>query len=276
MVTPGEGCPGHSISPYLSQNTKNLIAALHSTPRTPAILEQTLSFPVLKSDDSLGKRLVDNPHGTSQSLIATILDVTQKLLAGKVFLVFGFGRVGAGLAEKARGLGARVIVAETRPTRALIAALSGFEVSPCMESLPLADIVCTVTGRRGVLGRPHFDLLKNGVVLVNGGHLPFEIDVAALKEQGAERPFSHGMSAHALSENRTIYLVADGHIANLTVGKGNPNEVMDVTFASQVMALVHAKGREFEARLHDLPKDSESEVAHYVAETLGLDVSRLA
>lgn len=234
-----------------------------------------LKIPVLTSDMSIGKRLMDNPHGTGQSLIDTIVSVTRCLLAGKVFLVCGYGRVGAGVARKARGLGARVLVAEVRPTRALVATLDGFEVMPIATALSEAQIVLTVAGHSPVIGAGHFRHLRDGAVLVNGGHLPTEIDTVALKSQAAEESFAPGLVGYRFSDARRIYLMADGNIANLTVGSGNPNEVMDATFASQVLALIHGRGVGLGPGLHALPEASEAEVAQLIAKTLNIDVAGL-
>ncbi len=234
-----------------------------------------LTMPVLMSDMSIGKRLVDNPHGTSQSILQTIIDVTRELIAGKTILVCGFGRVGTGVASKARGLGARVLVAETRPTRALIATLSGFELLPLAEALPQADIVLTVTGQTGVIAQNMFSHLSDGTVLVNGGHLPLEIDVPTLSKLTESAPYASGLTQHRFEDGKTVYLMADGNIANLSVGTGNPNGVMDTTFSSQVLGLLHATGENLQPGLYSLPDDSEREVGRLIAESLGINTSGL-
>ncbi len=267
-----------------------LIRALHSskwaglTPalaaeKTPegigVLTDMELRFPVLKSDKSIGKRLVDNPHGTSQSLLDTIIAITRGLMAGKTLLVCGYGRVGAGLAHKARGSGARVLIAETRPTRALVAVLNGYEVLPLTDALPQAQILCTVTGQEQIITNVHFDQLRDGAVLANGGHLPTEIDTKALSKAAAESPFAHGLTQFRFADGRTVYLIAGGHIANLSVGNGNPNEVMDATFSSQVLSLVMARESNLAPGLHPLPESSEAEAARHIAGSLGLDVTKL-
>ena len=250
--------------------------AAEKTPEGIQVVESLdLQFPVLMSDMSLGKRLVDNPHGTSQSLIQTVMNVGRCLLAGKTVLVCGYGRVGAGLAEKARGLGARVSIAEVRPTRALMATLSGFEVRPVNKALNEAQIVITVTGEPGSIGRDQFAHLRDGVLLVNGGHLSTEIDVSALKKAAKAEPFAEGIGGYRFEDGRCVYLMADGHIANLAVGAGNPNEVMDTTFASQVMALIIGRTDVPKPGLHALPEESEDHIARLIAQSLGVDVSAL-
>jgi adenosylhomocysteinase len=252
--------------------------AAEKTPEGIKVIEDLgkgLKMPVLMSDMSIGKRLVDNPHGTSQSLLQTIVNVSQGLIAGKTLLVCGFGRVGAGVAQKARGFGARVLVAEIRPTRALMATLSGFETLPLDEALPQAEIVLTVTGQPGVIAGSRFARLRNGAVLVNGGHLPLEIDVLALTEASENAPYAFGLTQHRFEDGRTVYLMAGGNIANLSVGSGNPNGVMDTTFSSQVLGLLSAADGTLDPGLYPLPEESEREVARLIAESLGIDTSDL-
>lgn len=236
----------------------------------------TLTVPVLDSDMSVGKRLVDNPHGTAQSLLDTIMTVTRGLMAGKVVLVCGYGRVGAGVAVKARGLGARVLVSEVRPTRALVATLDGFEVLPLAEALPSAQIVLTITGRSSVLQAAHFGMLGDGAILINGGHLRDEIDVAGLQEAGEAVERAPGIVGYHLASGACVDLIADGNIANLTVGPGNPNEVMDTTFASQVMALIVGRDLGLAPGLHPLPKRGEAEISRMIAQALRIDTTGLA
>lgn len=263
----------------LHQNGDGAESVKLAAEKTPegihALQSMILKVPVLMSDLSIGKRLVDNPHGTAQSLLDTIAAVTRGLFAGKTLLVCGYGRVGTGIAAKARGLGLRVLVAETRPTRALIATLNGFEVLPLVEALQQAQIVLTVTGSGPVVGGEHFALLRHDVLLVNGGHLPNEIDVAALRATAEEYPIAPGLRGYRLGSGKCIQVMADGNIANLSVGSGNPNEVMDMTFASQVMALVLGRNAGLGPGLHALPDASEAAIARMIAESLGIDTAEL-
>ncbi|GAU66491.1 adenosylhomocysteinase [Streptomyces sp. NBRC 110611] len=233
-----------------------------------------LRFPVVKSDESFGKHVIDNPHGTAQSLLEAIMAASGRMLAGKVFVVAGYGRVGSGVAAKARGLGARVVVTEVRPTRALIAALDGFEVLPMDEAARIGDLICTVTGSSDVLRERHFGLLKNGAVLANGGHLPHEIDIPALDRLALERaPAAHpGSEVLTLPGGRRVYLIGGGNIANLTAGRGNASEVMDVTFASQVLALCLSlkEAAGWPPGLHDLPPECDEYVAAALARAMGI------
>jgi adenosylhomocysteinase len=257
------------------------VLATEKTPDGLAELERLarrtpIRFPVVKSDESFGKDAVDNPHGTAQSLLETIMAASGRMLAGKVFVVAGYGRVGAGIAAKARGLGARVVVTEVRPTRALIAVLDGFEVMPMAAAARIGDLFCTVTGTAGVLREEHLTLLKSGAVLANGGHLPHEIDLAALDRMAVERtPAAHpGSEVLTLADGRRVYLIGGGNIANLAAGRGNVSEVMDVTFASQVLALCLSvkEAATWPAGLRELPPECDEYVAVALARAMGIDL----
>ncbi|MFJ1649783.1 adenosylhomocysteinase [Streptomyces sp. NPDC088258] len=270
LITALHTTQAHLPAPVLAtEKTPDGLAELHRLTRhTP------LRFPVIKSDESFGKDVIDNPHGTAQSLIETIMAAAGRMLAGKVFVVAGYGRVGSGVAAKARGLGARVIVTEVRPTRALIATLDGFEVLPMNEAARIGDLFCTVTGTPGVLREHHFALLKNGAVLANGGHLPHEIDLAALDRTARERtPAAHpGSEVLTFADGRRVYLIGGGNIANLAAGRGNVSEVMDVTFASQVLALCLSvkEAPSWPAGLRELPEECDQYVAAALARTMGI------
>jgi adenosylhomocysteinase len=249
-----------------TEKTPDGLALLAGRPR--------LRFPVIKSDESFGKDTVDNPHGTAQSLVETITTVSGTLLAGKVVVVAGYGRVGAGVAAKARGSGGRVVVTEVDPLRALLAVLDGFEVLPMTEAVAIGDVVCTVTGAPHVLRREHFALLKDGVVLANGGHRPWEIDLDALHEVTTRRDASPpGVEVLDFADGRSAELVGGGHIANLSAGRGNASEVMDVTFAAQVLALVLALPgvSGLAPGLHPLPPACDDYVASALAEAMGIE-----
>lgn len=261
----------------LHNELRDLPAPVLATEKTPdglAVVGSDLRFPVIKSDESLGKEIIDNPHGTAQSLVETIAGVARRLLAGKVFVVAGYGRVGSGVAAKARGLGARVIVTEVDPLRALLATLDGFDVLPMAEAAPLGDLFCTVTGAADVIRAEHLAVMKSGAVLANGGHLPQEIDLPALTAAGRRRDVApEGMDVYDLSDGRHLYVIGGGHIANLSAGRGNVSEVMDVTFASQVLALLFAlpEAERLSPGIHDLPPECDEYVATALAEALGVE-----
>ncbi|MGK4580978.1 adenosylhomocysteinase [Kitasatospora sp. HPMI-4] len=254
------------------------VLASEKTPDGLTVLEDLdkLRFPVVKSDESFGKHAVDNPHGTAQSLVETIATVSGRMLAGKVFVVAGYGRVGTGVAAKARGLGARVIVTEVDATRALLAVLDGFEVLPMAKAAAVGDFFCTVTGAAGVIHREHFAVMKSGAVLANGGHLPVELDVAALYGMTKRQPLSpQGTEILELDDGRKLTLLGGGNIVNLAAGRGNASEVMDVTFASQVLALLNVlpQASALAPGLHPLPPECDEYVARALASSLGIDLS---
>jgi adenosylhomocysteinase len=269
-----------------------LISALHrdllevpapvlATEKTPdglaAIAKMgPLRFPVVKSDESFGKDAVDNPHGTAQSVVETIATVSGRMLAGKVFVVAGYGRLGSGVASKARGLGARVVVTEVDATKALLAVLDGFEVLPMAKAAVIGDFFCTVTGAPGVIRRGHLMAMKSGAVLANGGHLPWEIDVDALHDMAVCRPKSpRGTEILGMPDGRRLHLIGGGQIVNLSAGRGNASEVMDITFASQVLALHLAlrKASGLAPGTHPLPREADEYVADALASALGIDLA---
>ncbi|SCF06515.1 adenosylhomocysteinase [Micromonospora haikouensis] len=273
---------GAMIISALHDTMAGLPAPVLATEKTPDGLAELdrlarrtpIRFPVIKSDESFGKDVIDNPHGTAQSLLETIMAASGRMLAGKVFVVAGYGRVGAGVAAKARGLGARVVVTEVRPTRALMAVLDGFEVLPMADAARVGDLFCTVTGTAGVLREEHLSLLKSGAVLANGGHLPYEIDLAALDRMTRHRmPAAHpGSEVLTLADGRRVYLIGGGNIANLAAGRGNVSEVMDVTFASQVLALCLSvkEATSWQAGLRELPPECDEYVAAALARAMGI------
>lgn len=264
----------------LHRDFAHLPAPVLATEKTPDGLAALagvgpLRFPVIKSDESFGKDAVDNPHGTAQSLVETIATVSARLLAGKVFVVAGHGRVGSGVAQKARGLGARVVVTEVSATKALLAVLNGYEVLPMREAARIGDFFCTVTGKPGVIGRDDLLAMKSGAVLANGGHLPWEIDQEALAAVvTGRRELAPGLEELRLSNGNTVELLGGGHIVNLSAGRGNASEVMDVTFASQVLALqlVLPKAADLTAGLHALPPECDEYVATALAKALGIQL----
>jgi adenosylhomocysteinase len=235
--------------------------------------EGRLPFPVLEIDDCFGKREVDNPHGTAQSLILTIIACGGLLLAGKTFVVAGYGAVGSGLAQRARGLGAEVIVTEVLPTRALFASLEGFTVLPMEEALVRADVVCTVTGMPNVITGGQFDLLRSGAVLANGGHYPWEINLRDLSERCTSRTtVAPGNELLELRTGQRIHLLGGGHVVNIAAGSGNAAEVMDATFATQVLSLLFVA--EQNGNLPNVVQQPPAEADDFVAARLAAAQAR--
>jgi adenosylhomocysteinase len=237
----------------------------------------TLAFPVISVSDSAVKLALDNTHGTGQSTIDGIVRATGILLAGKIFVVGGFGHVARGIAVRARGMGARVIVTETLPTAALRAAMEGFTVRPMAEAARVGDIFCTATGMCDVITGDHLDEMKDGAILANAGHFDREIDLQALADRTVEERAVRGNTVeHVLFDGRRLYLLADGRVVNLVAAEGNPSEVMDATFAAQLMALLRLVGDRRPSRpgVYYLSAEDDEELARMKLATLGISTDR--
>jgi len=237
-----------------------------------------LGFPVVAVNDARTKRLFDNRYGTGQSALDGILRATNLLLAGRVVVVFGFGWCGQWIALRAKGAGARVIVCEVDPVRALEARLEGYEVLPGVAAAAKADVLITATGNRDVVGRRHFAVMCDGAVLCNAGHFDVECDLAALRELACERrQVRPHVEQHLLADGRRINLLAEGRVVNLAAAEGNPAAVMDMSFANQALAaehLVRAAGT-LDARVHGVPPELDDEVARLTLAALGVEIDAL-
>ncbi|MFZ0995346.1 MAG: adenosylhomocysteinase [Candidatus Dormiibacterota bacterium] len=237
-----------------------------------------LRFPVIAVNEALTKHLFDNRYGTGQSTIDGLIRATNVLLAGRTFVVCGFGWCGRGLASRARGMGAQVIVTEVDPTRALEAVMEGFQVMTLLEAAPRADVVITVTGDCNVVDRRHFEALKDGCLVANSGHFNSEINLAALDDlttRVAEaRPL---VSEHTLVDGRRVYLLAEGRLLNLAAAEGHPASVMDMSFANQALSAAYLAQHagELKAAVHDVPKEIDEEVARLKLAALGVDIDVL-
>ena len=196
-----------------------------------------LGFPVVAVNEARTKHLFDNRYGTGQSTIDGIIRATNVLLAGKRFVVAGYGWVGRGVAMRARGMGALVIVTEVDPMRALEAVMDGFEVLPMERAAEIGDIFCTATGDKGVITRAHIERMKDGAILSNTGHFNVEIEIPALRELAVEtREARTFVEEFTLADGRRVYLLADGRLVNLSAAEGHPAQVMDMSFANQALA----------------------------------------
>lgn len=237
-----------------------------------------LRFPVIAVNEALTKHLFDNRYGTGQSTIDGLVRATNILLAGRTFVVCGYGWCGRGLASRARGMGAQVIVTEVDPTRALEAVMEGYQVMTLLEAAPQADVVITVTGDCNVVDRQHFEALKDGCIVANSGHFNSEINLAALDELTTEVSEARPLVAqHRLSNGRRVYLLAEGRLLNLSAAEGHPASVMDMSFANQALAAAYlvAHASELRADVHDVPKEIDEEVAQLKLAALGVDIDVL-
>ena len=246
--------------------------------------EGALAFPVIAAHDTAVKRLVEGTCGTGQSVIDGILRATNTLLAGKTMVVAGFGPSGRGVAERARGLGAQVIVTEIDPVRALDASLHGFRVLPMAQAAPLGEVFVTATGNRDVITGEHLSAMRDGAILANAGHFDVEIDVRALATQAAKvqpdvRPH---VDAYDLGDGRTVLLLAEGRVVNLVAAEGHPPEVMDLAFGIEALALAWLAGAVLantpdkpEIGVHNVPADIDAEAARLVLATTGTSIDAL-
>ena len=241
--------------------------------------EGALAFPVIAASDTPVKRLVDNTRGTGQSVIDGLLRASGVMLAGKAVVVAGFGACGIGIAECARGLGARVLVTEVDPVRALDAVLRGFRVLTLAEAAPLGEVFITATGTAEVITAAHLAVMRDGAILANAGHFDVEIDVRALETLAVAvhpgvRPH---MDAFELPDGRRLLLLAEGRVVNLVAADGHPPEVMDLAFGIEALALawLAVNAEKLAADVHPVPPDIDAEAARLVLATLGAEIDSL-
>ena len=237
-----------------------------------------LSFPVIAVNEAKTKHLFDNRYGTGQSTIDGIIRATNVLLAGKRFVVSGYGWVGRGVAMRARGMGAHVIVTEVDPMRALEALMDGYEVLPITEAAKIGDIFCTATGDKHVIAREHVELMKDGAILANTGHFNVEIDIPAIRSLAAEtREARQFVEEFTMADGRRIYLLADGRLVNISAAEGHPAIVMDMSFANQSLSAEYAvqHAGTLERKVYAVPQEIDEEIARLKLETMGIDIDRL-
>jgi adenosylhomocysteinase len=237
-----------------------------------------LRFPIVAVNDADTKHLFDNRYGTGQSTIDGVVRATNLLLAGKVFVVAGYGYCGKGLASRARGMGAQVVVTEVDPLRALEAAMDGFRVLPMAEAARVGDVFVTVTGDRDVLRLEHFAVMKDGAVLANSGHFDIEIDLKALADATtARREARPNLEEFTLEDGRRLYVVAEGRLVNLGAAEGHPAAVMDMSFANQALCaewVVHHVD-ELTPKVYDVPREIDKEIARLKLESMGIGIDTL-
>jgi adenosylhomocysteinase len=239
----------------------------------------SLAFPVVAAHASASRRIIDHTYGTGQSVMDGILRATNTLLAGKTVVVAGFGPCGSGVAERARGLGAQVIVTEVDPVRALAAVMQGYRVLPMAAAAPAGELFITATGSRDVIGAGHLAVMRDGAILANAGHFNVEIDVSALAGLAAEvRPAVRPQAdEYVLPDGRRLLLLAEGRVVNLVAAEGNPAAAMDVSFAVQALALAWLASGEARpaAGVHEVPAAIDAQVAGLALAALGTEVDTL-
>ena len=237
-----------------------------------------LKFPVIAVNDAMTKHFFDNRYGTGQSTIDGVIRATNILLAGKNFVVGGYGWCARGLAMRARGMGANVIVTEVDPLKALEAVMDGFRVMPMLEAAPIGDIFVTLTGDINVVDKHHFQVMKDGAIVANSGHFNVEINIPSLDEMSVDkkrvRPF---VDAYELPDGRVIHILGEGRLINLASAEGHPASVMDMSFANQALSAEYMvkNADKLEKKVYGVPQDIDMEIARLKLEAMGVVIDTL-
>jgi adenosylhomocysteinase len=237
-----------------------------------------LAFPVIAVNEAQTKHLFDNRYGTGQSTVDGVIRATNVLLAGRKVVVSGYGWCGRGVAMRARGMGAHVIVTEVAPMRALEAVMDGYEVMPIERAAEVGDIFITATGDKHVITREHMAQMKDGAILANTGHFNVEIEIPGLKALAvSSKPARPNVEGFTLRDGRTLYLVAEGRLVNLSAAEGHPAAVMDMSFANQALSAEYAVAyaAELERKVYVVPAEIDREIARLKLETMGVEIDRL-
>ena len=278
----------------------DLVSQLHSEETNPALVEQViagteetttgvirlksmaaegvLKYPIIAVNDANTKHFFDNRYGTGQSTLDGIIRATNLLIAGTTVVVAGYGWCGRGVASRARGLGANVIVTEVTALKALEAVMDGFRVMPMQKAVKEADLVITLTGDIHVLRKEHFEDMKDGTIIANSGHFNVEIDIPALEELAVEKAVAREfVESYTLADGRTLYLIGEGRLVNLASAEGHPASVMDMSFANQALSLEYiAKNQQkLENKVYDVPESIDEEVARLKLAAFGVEIDTL-
>jgi adenosylhomocysteinase len=236
-----------------------------------------LRYPIIAVNDTDTKHMFDNRYGTGQSTIDGILRATAVMLAGKTFVVGGYGWCARGIASRARGMGADVVVTEVNPLRALEAVMDGFRVMRMMEAARIGDIFVTSTGDINVVDGKHMRAMKDGAIMANSGHFNVEINIPALEEMSTgKRRLRHSLDEYKLKDGRKLYLLSEGRLVNLAAAEGHPSEVMDMSFADQALVAEWLwKGEKLKPKVYDVPRDIDETVAKLKLEGMGVKIDTL-
>jgi adenosylhomocysteinase len=237
-----------------------------------------LQYPIIAVNDAYTKHLFDNRYGTGQSTIDGILRATNRLLAGSVFVVCGYGWCGKGVSMRARGMGARVIVTEVDPLKALEAVMDGFDVMPIEEAAQTGDIFVTVTGNINVISGKIFSKMKDGSIIANTGHFDVEIDIQSLEKLSkSKRTIRDFVEEYTLKNGRRIYLLAKGRLVNLAAAEGHPAAVMDMSFANQALSAeyIYKNSKKLERKVYSVPEEIDREIARLKLEAMGIKIDTL-
>src|SRR6267154_1851621 len=240
--------------------------------------EGKLGFPIIAVNEAQTKHMFDNRYGTGQSTLDGIIRATNVLIAGKRFVVAGYGWVGRGVAMRAKGLGAHVIVTEVDPMVALEALMDGYEVLPMAEAAKIGQIFCTATGDKHVIAKEHLEVMKDGAIICNTGHFNVEIDIPALRELAVEtREARNFVEEFKLADGRLLFLLAEGRLVNISAAEGHPAIVMDMSFANQALATEYAvqHASSLEKKVYPVPREIDEEIARLKLATMGVTIDQL-
>ncbi len=284
-MTQDDGCDlvGLLHQNYADTYLKNVIGGTEET--TTGVIrlqsmekDKALNFPIIAVNDSETKHFFDNRYGTGQSTLDGLLRATNILLCGKTFVVCGYGWCGKGLAMRAKGMGANVIVTEVDHVKAIEAVMDGFRVMKLEDAMPDADIIITVTGDLNVIDKKHFEKAKDGLVVGNSGHFNDEINIGALQSLSkANRTVRDFVEEYTFEDGRKVFLLADGRLLNLSAAEGHPAIVMDMSFANQAMGAEYIvqNHKEMENKVYVLPKELDHEIARIKLESMGVEIDVL-
>ncbi|MDQ3785273.1 MAG: adenosylhomocysteinase [Actinomycetota bacterium] len=284
MITMDDG--GDLVSMLHQQRSDQLVDIIGGTEETTTGVIRlrameaagVLGYPVVSVNNAMTKHLFDNRYGTGQSAIDGVIRATNVLFAGRTVVVCGYGMCGRGVASRAKGMGADVVVTEVEPLRALEAAMDGFRVLPGAKAAAQGDIFITVAGNKHVLRGEHFELMKDGAILANAGHFDIEIDLAALRGMASGvRRVRQEVDEFSLEGDRKVYVLSEGRLVNLAAAEGHPAAVMDMSFANQALSCewLAASGRTLEKKVYNVPDDIDREVARLKLETMGIRIDEL-
>ncbi len=239
---------------------------------------KVLQFPIIAVNDAMTKHFFDNRYGTGQSTIDGIIRATNRLIAGTNFVVCGYGWCGKGLAMRAKGMGANVIVTEVDPVRALEALMDGYQVMPLANASKIGDFFCTVTGNIHVLRKEHFQKMKNGAIVANSGHFNVEIDIDGLEEISvSKREIRDYVCEYKLKNGNCIYLLGEGRLINLAAAEGHPSSVMDMSFANQALGAeyIYLNYKKLENKVYSVPEEIDRRIAALKLESVGVKIDKL-
>ena len=237
-----------------------------------------LRYPIIAVNDAQTKHFFDNRYGTGQSTLDGIIRATNVLLAGSNFVIAGYGWCGRGLAMRAQGAGARVVVTEINPLKAIEAVMDGYDVLPMAEAARIGDVFVTVTGDKNVIGDAHFRKMKDGAIVANSGHFNVEIDIPALaKLAKSRRMIREFVEEFSLADGRKIYLLGEGRLINLAAAEGHPSSVMNMSFANQALAVVHMirNAKSLENKVYSVPEEIDKDIARMKLKTMGIRIDTL-